>query len=125
MGAESGIIAGLREFQRQELAKPPLADAGIFYPFSGPDALVPLVYFPHSPRYVMVALEPPGTLPTLKQIAKKPLTAFLGALRITLDSELGRSFFITREMDRQFRGQVTDGLIIPILQILVRTNHTV
>ena len=28
-------------------------------------------------------------------------------------------------MDRQFRGQVTDGLLLPILQLLVRTDHTV
>ena len=28
-------------------------------------------------------------------------------------------------MDRQFRGQVTDGLLAPILQLLVRTGHTV
>ena len=28
-------------------------------------------------------------------------------------------------MDRQFRGQVTDGLFLPILQLLVRTNHTI
>ena len=40
-------------------------------------------------------------------------------------SELGRSFFITRQMDRQFRGQVTDGLLAPILQLLVRSGHTV
>jgi len=40
-------------------------------------------------------------------------------------SVLGRSFFVTRDMDRQFRGQVTDGLLIPILQILVATGHTV
>src|SRR5580698_4337646 len=40
-------------------------------------------------------------------------------------SELGRSFFITRQMDQQFRGQVTDGLLLPILQLLVRTNHTI
>jgi len=40
-------------------------------------------------------------------------------------SELGRSFFITRQMDHQFRGQVTDGLLTPILQLLVRTGHTV
>src|ERR1700681_3594592 len=40
-------------------------------------------------------------------------------------SELGRSFFITRQMDHQFRGQVTDGLLTPILQLLARSGHTV
>ena len=39
-------------------------------------------------------------------------------------SELGKSFFVTREMDRQFRGQVTDGLFLPIGQLLVRSGHT-
>jgi hypothetical protein len=46
-------------------------------------------------------------------------------MRSTMASELGRSFFITRQMDKQFRGQVTDGLLLPILQLLVRTNHTI
>jgi hypothetical protein len=40
-------------------------------------------------------------------------------------SELGRSFFITRQMDRQFRGQVTDGLLVPILQLLARSGHRI
>jgi hypothetical protein len=40
-------------------------------------------------------------------------------------SELGKSFFVTREMDRQFRGQITDGLLVPVLLLLVRTEHTV
>src|ERR1051326_8263078 len=28
-------------------------------------------------------------------------------------------------MDRQFRGQVTDGLVLPIILLLVRTDHTI
>ena len=42
-----------------------------------------------------------------------------------MDSELVRSFFITRQMDSQFRGQVTDGLCLPILELLVRSGHTI
>jgi hypothetical protein len=42
-----------------------------------------------------------------------------------VDSELVRSFFITRQMDHQFRGQVTDGLCLPILELLVRSGHTI
>jgi hypothetical protein len=40
-------------------------------------------------------------------------------------SELGKSFFVTREMDAQFRGQVTDGLLVPMLLLLARTEHTI
>src|SRR5450631_3925822 len=123
--AEAEQFPGLHKFQSDELNDPALAGRTVFYPFSGPDALTATAYFPHNPLYVMVALEPAGTLPTPGQIGKKELPAYLGAIRDTMGSELGRSFFITRQMDRQFRGQVTDGLLAPILQLLVRTGHTV
>ena len=58
----------------------------------------------------MVGLEPAGTLPGPKDFEKKNLEQYLDATRVSISSELDRSFFITRQMDRQFRGQVTDGL---------------
>jgi hypothetical protein len=84
------------------------------------------VFFPNNSTYVMVGLEPPGTLPTAAQFKKKKdLAAQLAAERNTVNDVLGRSFFITQYMDRQFRGQVTDGLFQPIVHLLVRTNHTI
>jgi len=123
--ADSEIIQGLTEFQRTELRRAHLEGSPLFYPFGGPDALTATLLFPRSPVYVMVALEPAGTLPTLKQLEKKHLAKYLGSVRNTMASELGRSFFVTREMDREFRGQVTDGLLVPILHLLVRTGHTI
>jgi hypothetical protein len=123
--ADGDLLQGLREFQAQELKSAPMTVGPVFYPFSGPDALMATEYFPQSPVYVFAALEPAGTLPTRDDIEKKDMTSYLAAMRTTMASELGRSFFITRQMDQQFRGQVTDGLLLPILQILVRTNHTV
>jgi hypothetical protein len=73
----------------------------------------------------MVGLEPPGTLPSPKLFETKDLQGYLEATRSTVDSELVRSFFITRQMDSQFRGQVTDGLCLPILELLVRSGHTI
>ncbi len=124
-GTKGTLVAGLSEFQKQELAAAPLATEPVFYPFGGPDALTPVVCFPASASYVLVALEPPGTLPSETQLERKHLDEYLPALRDTMGSVLGRSFFITREMDRQFRGQVTDGLLLPLLQLLVRTGHTI
>ncbi len=123
--AENELLSGGRTFQMDELNRPAFLSRTVFYPFSGPDALTATLYFPHNSVYVMVALEPAGTLPTVEQISKKDLAGYLAAMRETTADELGRSFFITRQMDKQFRGQVTDGLLIPILQLLVRTGHTV
>jgi hypothetical protein len=115
----------MQQFQASELSAPAIQKSLVFYPFSGPDALMPIVFFPKNAAYVMVALEPPGTLPTLKQLSRGDLNVKLTDVRKTVSSLLGRSFFITREMDRQLRGQVHDGLFPTILSLVVRTGHTV
>ena len=123
---ESHSLAAMREFQSRELNGDSIRKSTLFYPFSGPDALMMNVFFPNNSTYVMVGLEPPGTLPTPEQFTKKKsLVEQLGAERNTVNDILGRSFFITQYMDRQFRGQVTDGLFQPIIHLLVRTNHTI
>lgn len=122
---EEERLPAMRAFQKAELAGHSAELSPVFYPFSGPDALMVTVFFPRSPVYVMVGLEPAGTLPSPKQLAKKKLGKYLAATRSTLASELGKSFFVTRQMDRQFRGQVTDGLCLPILELLVRSGHTI
>jgi hypothetical protein len=124
--AEGSLIAGLRGFGKAELSDPALREAIVYYPFSGPDALYATASLPNNSTYVLVALEPSGTLPTLAKLSRKQdLAGYLAATRETMASVLGRSFFITREMDRQFRGQVTDGLLLPILEVLVRQHYTI
>jgi hypothetical protein len=113
----------MRAFGQQALGS--TGSSRVLYPFSGPDALMLTVFFPRNPVYVMAALEPPGSLPTAKQLARKNLDKTLAEMRDTVYSELHRSFFITRQMDRQFRGQVTDGLLPPILLLLARSGHTI
>lgn len=124
-GVFAGSIPAMRLFQARELNASPIENSIVFYPFSGPDALMLAVLFPANPVYVMVGLEPAGTLPAPGQLEAKDLRHYLAQVRSTVYSELHRSFFITHQMDRQFRGQVTDGLFPMILQLLVRTNHTI
>jgi hypothetical protein len=123
--ADEKLIRGLHEFQQKELSDEPFARNVLFYPFSGPDALTATIGFPESPTYDLVALEPAGSLPSIEELQKKNESEYLSGIRTTVASELGKSFFVTREMDRQFRGQITDGLLVPVLLLLVRTERTV
>ena len=123
--AETPLMRGLEKFQKEELDDAVLRSSGVFYPFSGPDALTLTLCFPYSPVFAMVGLEPTGTLPSLSQFERKDMPKYLAETRETVASELSRSFFVTRQMDRQFRGQVTDGLLLPILHLLVRTHNTI
>lgn len=124
--AETDFVGGMRAFGEGTLKQGTGPDRPLFYPFGGPDALTAVLCFPQSPAYVLVALEPPGTLPEAAQIQKKKdLPLFLGAIRESMASLLGRSFFVTRQMDKEFRGQLADGLMLPILSLLVRTDHQI
>src|SRR5262249_35963178 len=43
----------------------------------------------------------------------------------TLESLMARSFFITKQMDSQLRGQITDGVLLDILVELVRSHYRI
>ena len=109
-------------FQASELAGNEIESATAFYPFGGPDVVHLLTFYPKNPVYIMVGLEPPGTLPTEKRLRSAALEAQLPEVRRTLFDVLGKSFFITKEMDKQLRGQVTDGLLPIMLVQLVRSG---
>jgi hypothetical protein len=120
---DAQLLVHARAFQEQSLAG--ISTSRVFYPFSGPDSLMATTFFPQAGVYVMVGLEPAGTLPDAERLARRDLSTYLSRERATVASVLGRSFFVTRQMDRQFRGQVADGLFQPIIHLLVRTGHTI
>jgi hypothetical protein len=122
--AKTALIDKLSAFSKQELSDSAWASP-VFYPFGGPDALTVTQFFPRSPVFMIVALEPAGTLPSIAEMNKLDSQKYLAETRDTMSSVLGKSFFITRDMDKQFRGQITDGLLLPILQLLVRTQHQI
>jgi len=87
--AEGSLVAGLREFGKAELSDKAMRDAIVYYPFSGPDALYPTACFPNNSTYVLVALEPSGTLPSLAKLSRKQdLADYLRATRDTMGSVL-------------------------------------
>jgi hypothetical protein len=122
---EAGRLKAMREFQKSDLSTQSIENSVMFYPFSGPDVLSASIFFPNNKTYVMVAWEPAGTLPSVKQLAKKSLESHLAATRETLGDIISRSFFVTRQMDKQLRGQVEDGVLPTLLILLARTGHTV
>lgn len=116
---------GMSAFQKSELTGAPVDGSPIWYPFSGGDALTMLTFFPGHSIYVMAALEPPGRIPRAQQFEEIDLSKELPQIGGTLSSLLGKSFFVTREMDRQLRGQVTDGVAEPMLIILARMGYQI
>jgi len=106
----------LQAFQKSELSSDSFRTETLFYPFGGPDILTASQLFPQQKTYILVGLEPPGTVPDAAAIRSAQLDRYLPRLRVTLDSLFRRSFFITADMDVQLRGQITDG-VAPLLLV--------
>lgn len=124
---EATQLATVTAFQKKEIA-PVLAKTGshfVFYPFSGPDVVYLTRFFPDGKVNVLVGLEPVGALPDPKRFTAETLDDELKGWRVGIASLYNRTFFVTSEMDKQFRGRVADGLLPMITILLARTGHTV
>jgi len=122
---EKNRQTGMRRFGESELRGPGIDDRPVWYPFSGADTLTMLTFFPGHDLYVMAALEPPGVLPKPEELATDTLADRLPGIAGTLASLIGKSFFVTREMDHQLRGQVVDGVTEPMLILLARSGFRI
>jgi hypothetical protein len=122
---EEKRVPVLSNFKKNELNGAPNSGGTLFYPFGGPDFVTANLFFPENNNYVFVGLEPAGTVRPASAFEQKPLANTLPRIRLTLESLLIRSFFITDQMDKQVRGQITDGLLPLLLVQMVRTGHLI
>lgn len=117
---EADRLPVLQGFRNKQFEGPHFANETVFYPFGGPDVLYATTFFPKAKTYILVGLEPPGTLPEVKAVQEMSMEKYLPKMAISLESLLRKSFFVTASMDAQFRGQVTDGLLPVMLVQLAR-----
>ncbi|OWP61853.1 hypothetical protein CDA63_17365 [Hymenobacter amundsenii] len=94
----------------------------IFYPFSGPDFLNVTTMFPASQTYVLLGLEPVGTVPARATLEDPKLFA---ALKESLWSVLSFSFFRTNSMAVNLKSVELDGALPLMMLFAARTNHQV
>lgn len=112
-------LTPMRTWARQELAVLPLSDATVLYPFSGPDAINVLTLFPHAQHYLLIALEPVGSLPLFRPGENEP---FYEALEQSLNNLLFLNYFITKEMASDMANPELDGVLPILLFFLGREN---
>jgi hypothetical protein len=116
---------GMAHFGESELRGADVDKCTVWYPFSGADSLTMLAFFPDHDAYVMAALEPPGVMPKPTEFTPEMLSKRLPGIAGTLASLIGKSFFVTREMDHQLRGQVVDGVVEPMMILLARSGYKI
>lgn len=118
-------LGTIREWAKAEIHPKISRPRVVKYPFGGPDFVHVATLFPGADEYVLVGLEPLGSLPDFLAMDEATLGAYLGHLHHTLRSISQRNFFITTEMREDFGKQGIDGVYPVLLYFCALTNHEV
>ncbi|OFY86151.1 MAG: hypothetical protein A3F72_06775 [Bacteroidetes bacterium RIFCSPLOWO2_12_FULL_35_15] len=117
-------IVKMKKWRDKELKE--LSYKTVFYPFSGADFLNGFIFFPTADKYILVGLEPVGTLPDFqKGMPKDSLAAYFQEVNRSLYAIINFSFFRTKSMKADFKNKDLNGTIHLILLFMERTGNSI
>jgi hypothetical protein len=97
----------------------------ILYPFSGPDIMNALTFFPDADNYIMFGLEPPGIIPDPHAMTADQITRGLNGLRGSLGDILHMNFFKTEGMAAEMSNKSFNSIAGIIMYFLSTNGYTV
>ena len=117
-------LSKMREWAKTEMAPELASPKTVFYPFSGPDVLHCVQFYPDADQYVMIALERYGSLPVMEKMDSGKTTTTLNSLLKSLEDIFGKSYFITRKMMRDVSNPWNG--VTPVASVfLVRAGYSI
>lgn len=116
---EQKSLKPMRAWATKELGPNQTVEGTVFYPFSGPDVVNMLAFFPQAKTYLLIALEPVGTLPVFRPGANE---SFYSGLEQSLSELLYFNFFFTKRMETNLVKKELDGVLPVLLFFLGREN---
>lgn len=122
---EVSRLKAIREWSRAEIQPRLTRPMVVKYMFGGPDFVHVASIFPGVPEYILVGLEPLGTIPDFLAMSDPELDRYLSHLNYTLRSISRRNFFITKEMREDFGKEGVDGVFPVLLYFASLTGHDV
>jgi len=87
----------------------------LLYPFGGPDLLYAMSMFPNTSTYVLLGLEPAGSLPALESQNPAAVVDALFGLGRSMDTQLKVGYFVTKDM----KGDLSNGPMPGVTPILL------
>ena len=97
----------------------------ISYPFSGPDIMNVVTFFPDADSYTLFGLEPVGAIPNPFTVTDTELAGGLKALRKSLNNILHLNFFITANMAEDIKNTHFNGISAILMALLAKCGYTV
>ncbi len=116
----SNLLTPISNWKKSALPESCLNTEFVFYPFSGPDFLIPNTLFTQTKHIVMFGLELPG-----KDMSKYGNDFALNSMPLmqkSLRDYFGKSYFITKNMMTDLKSDSLNGVTPLISTFLVKSN---
>jgi len=101
---------------------PAKVEKNVLYPFSGPDIMNVLAFFPNNETYTMFGLELPGIVPDPYGISEDKIRAGLNGVMNSLNSILNVNFFRTRGMEKELGNDSFNSICGLIMIFLIQND---
>ncbi len=119
---EAARLSKVRRWSDANLGAIRASSSTVFYPFGGPDILYATAFYPDAQAYVLVGLEPVGSVPGLMALPPESLDKSLKEMETYITPILQISFFRTNDMEEELTQKGT----LPILLVfLAGTGHRI
>lgn len=96
-----------------------------FYPLSGPDFLFGNAFWPNAQKYIMLGLEPKGSLPDFTSFKEEEYKKYFNDMRGSMKYLNTRGYFVTAHMSSDFTKARLNGMVHMMLYMMARTNHKI
>ncbi len=100
-------------------------NSNIFYPFSGPDVINMMAFFPNAQDYIMFGLEKPGVIPKPHKLPFWKALSELWTLHQAMHSILHVNFFKTKKMARNLGSSTFSGITGIMMFFLAKLEYEV
>lgn len=121
---DSTKISKMKDWSKQELSAE--KSTTLLYPFSGADFMNAFTFFPEKENYILIGLEPEGTLPGFYTGAKvDSVSQYFNKIKKSLHAILNFSFFRTQSMSKDFKHEDLNGTIHLLLFFMKRTGNAI
>jgi hypothetical protein len=96
-----------------------------FYPLSGPDFLFGNAFWPNAEKYIMLGLEPKGSLPDFTTFKDDEWKKYFENMRGSMKYLNTRGYFVTAHMSSDFTKHRLNGMVHMMLYMMARTDHKI
>ncbi len=122
---EKDKIAPILKWTKENVNHTLKGNKTCFYPFSGADFLYANLFFPDADNYILIGLEPPGSINDPAKMSKDELGTYLYQNDNAMGMSHDKGFYRTNSMRVDFNKKHLNGTVHNILFYVVRRGYQV